>query len=261
MAPETRHAAWQDVRRFSVRLLPEEGDPTELVGGIGDFLDAVDFAVDWLAREDPDRTGTASLAIFEARNGTAEKVWAYPPDSPDGAPLTKIFGFDPVNWKSAAAEFAPPREPAKGTFFPRVETETKTAPAPTPSPKSALPAPRALPVPPPPTPPPAVVPLRPPTPAVVPLRPPTPAVVAVTYEDRPEPTTEPRHLDPRRALAAAWDDRVARACLCLATVSLWLALALSSATVLVLFFVALSGLWWRRDKLVGDAKADLEDWL
>jgi hypothetical protein len=254
MAPETRHAAWQDVRGFSVRLLPEEGDPTELVGGIGDFMDAVDFAVDWLAREDPDRTGTASLAIFEARDGTTEKVWAYPPDSPDGAPLTKIFGFDPVNWKSAATEFAPPRGPAKGTFFPRVVTETKTTPAPTPTPRTAPAAPPALPAPPPPTPiPPA---------AIAALRPPPPrAAVAVTYEDRPEPAPVAAHLDPRRALAAAWDDRVARACLCLAAVSLWLALALSSATVLVLFLVALSGLWWRRDKLVGDAKADLEDWL
>jgi hypothetical protein len=258
MAPETRHAAWRDVRRFSVRLLPEEGDPTELVGGIGDFLDAVDFAVDWLAREDPERNGTASLAIFEARDGTTEKVWAYPPDSSDGAPLTKIFGFDPVNWKSAAAEFAPPREPAKGTFFPRIETET----APTSAPPVPLalpvpaPVPRALPVP---APAPRALPIPPP-PAIVALRPP-PAIVAVTYEDPPEPAPAPGHLDPRRALAAAWDDRVSRYCLCLAGVTLWLALALSSVTVLVLLFVALSGLWWRRDKVVGIAKADLEDWL
>jgi hypothetical protein len=255
MAPETRHAAWQDVRRFSVRLLPQEGDPTELVGGIGDFLDAVDFAVDWLAREDPDRTGTASLAIFEARNGVAEKVWAYPPDSADGAPLTKIFDFDPVNWKSAAAEFVPPRGPAKGTFFPRVETETETKPAPGPAP---APSPKVVPLPlpalPTPTPPPA---------AVVAVKPPPPAIVARTNDDPPErvPAPEPVRLDPRKALAAAWDDRVARACLCLAAVSLWLALALSSATVLVLLFLALFGLWWRRAKLIGVAKADVEDWL
>ncbi len=226
MAPETRHAAWQDERGFSVRLLPEEGPPTELVGGITDFLDAVDFAVDWLAREDPERNGTASLAIFEVRDGTTEKVWAYPPDSPENAPLTKIFGFDPVNWKSAAPEFAP-RGPARGTFFPRVEIEAAPAPAP--------PPPRALPI-------------R----LVAP-----PAIVPATLEHPPEPV----HLDPRRALAAAWDDRFSRSCLCLAAVSLWLALALSSASVLVLLFVALSGLWWRRDKLVGVAKADLEDWL
>ena len=72
-------------RHFAVRLLPEEGDPTELADGLGDFLEAVDFAVEWLAREDPERTGTASLAIFETSSGGSEKVWAYPPDdSPDG---------------------------------------------------------------------------------------------------------------------------------------------------------------------------------
>ena len=119
MANETRHAAWQTERHFAVRLLPEEGDPTELADGLGDFLEAVDFAVEWLAREDPERTGTASLVIFETSNGEAEKVWAYPPDaSPEGAPLMKIFGFDPVNWKAASAEYSP-REPALGTFFTR----------------------------------------------------------------------------------------------------------------------------------------------
>ncbi len=232
MANETRHAAWQTERRFAVRLLPEEGDPTELAGGLGDFLEAVDFAVEWLTREDPERTGTASLAIFETSAAGAEKVWAYPPDGPpDDAPLMKIFGFDPVTWKSPSSEYSP-REPALGTFFTRAPAQ----PARPQEPRVARVAPR---------------PAR--------IAPPPPAVVAVVHEE-PPPPARPR-LRPRRALAAAWDDHVARAFLFLAAVSFWLAVAFSSAAVLAFVLVAVSGLWWRRDKLIAAADADGEDWL
>jgi len=232
MANETSHAAWQTERRFAVRLLPEEGDPTELAGGLGDFLEAVDFAVEWLTREDPERTGTASLAIFETSIGEGEKVWAYPPDGPpDDAPLMKIFGFDPVTWKSPSSEYSP-REPALGTFFTR------------PPEQPARPQePRAVPV--------APRPAR--------IAPPPPAVVAATHEE-PPPPARPR-LRPRRALAAAWDDHIARGFLFLAAVSFWLAVAFSSAAVLAFVLVAVSGLWWRRDKLIAAADADSEDWL
>lgn len=230
MATETRHAAWQDERSFAVRLLPEEGPPEELVGGLSEFLDAVDFAVEWLAREDPERAGTTSLAIFETRGGEAEKVWAYPPEQPRSTePLMKIFGFDPVNWKSAAVEFAP-REPARGTFFPR-PAET----APPASPRSAPVAPRALPSP--------------------------PQPIAVLAADETRPQTSHTRLEPRRALAAAWDDPVSRSFLFLAGVSLWLSLAFSDASALAFLLVALSGLWWRRGKLVGTAETDGEDWM
>ena len=185
MANETRHAAWQSERRFAVRLLPEEGDPTELAEGLGDFLEAVDFAVDWLTQEDPERTGTASLAIYETSSGEAEKVWAYPPDGPpDDAPLMKIFGFDPVTWKSPSSEYSP-REPALGTFFTRVPENAAPPPAPRAEPAAPRPAPVASPP---------------------PQR--QPAAVAVEHEE-PPPAARP-HLRPRRALAAAWGDPVAR---------------------------------------------------
>ncbi len=231
MANETRHAAWQSERLFAVRLLPEEGDPTELADGLGDFLEAVDFAVDWLSREDPERTGTASLAIFETTSaGGAEKVWAYPPDdSPEGAPLMKIFGFDPVTWKAASSEYSP-REPALGTFFTRAP-EGATASAPPPPPPRPRLAPVAAP----------------------------PAFVAVEHEE-PSPPALPR-LRPRRALAAVWNDPIARAFLFLAAVSLWLAIAFSDAGILAFVLVAVSGLWWRRDKLIAAAETDGEDWL
>lgn len=247
MAPETRHAAWHDERSFAVRLLPEEGDPTELVSGLGDFLEAVDFAVEWLAREDPERTGTAGLAIFETRGGEAEKVWAYPPDQPpEGEQLTKIFGFDPVNWKPAGAEFAH-SGPARGTFFPRA---LETAPPVNSRSARARSAPRALPSPPQPT---VVAPED--GAARVPSR------AGVAAEDPAAPVPSRTRLEPRMVLAAAWADRVSRACLLLAGVALWFSLALADPSFLVLLLVALSGLWWRRDKLVGTAETDGDDWL
>ena len=63
----------------------------------------------------------------------------------------------------------------------------------------------------------------------------------------------------RRALAAAWADRVSRACLLLAGVVLWLSLALAAPGFLVLW--SLFGLWWRRDKLLATTETDGEDWL
>lgn len=269
MANETRHAAWQTERHFAVRLLPEEGDPTELADGLGDFLEAVDFAVEWLAREDPERTGTASLVIFETSNGEAEKVWAYPPDaSPEGAPLMKIFGFDPVNWKAASAEYSP-REPALGTFFtrapvgftrPPVDDEATT---PSTAPVAHTPAPAAPPAPAPvatrqpvPVAPPPPTPVAPPRGAVAP---PLPVQAVFAHED-PHASTRPR-VRPRRALAAAWDDPVARSFLVLAGVLLWLAIAFSAVSLLAFVLLALSGLWWRRDKLIGMAEPDGEDWL
>ncbi len=229
MANETRHAAWQTERHFAVRLLPEEGDPTVLADGLGDFLEAVDFAVDWLTREDPERTGTASLAIFETSSGEAEKVWAYPPEGEaDDAPLMKIFGFDPVTWKSPSTEYTP-REPALGTFFTRAP-EVTAAPPPAPRP-----APVAAPV-------------------------PRPALVAVAENEEP-PLPAPTRLRPRRALAAAWADPVARSFLFLAAAALWLAVALSNAALLGFVVVAVSGLWLRRNKLIAAIDADTEDWL
>ena len=178
MANETRHAAWQSERLFAVRLLPEEGDPTELADGLGDFLEAVDFAVEWLGREDPERTGTASLAIFETSSGEAEKVWAYPPDgTPDGSPLMEIFGFDPVTWKSPSSEYSP-REPALGTFFTRAP-ENATLPS----------APRLAPV--------------APRPEPAPIAAPQPAVVAVVEHEEPPLPARPRPAA-APALAAAW---------------------------------------------------------
>ena len=106
MAGESRHAAWQKERSFAVKLLPEQGPPADLARGIPEFLDAIDFAFEWLNREDPSRRGTPSLAIFETRGGEVEAVWSYPPAPPEGPALVELFGFNPVTWKSGVPEYS-----------------------------------------------------------------------------------------------------------------------------------------------------------
>jgi hypothetical protein len=83
MAGNARHAAWQTERRFTVTLRPVDGSQTELAGDLTDYLDAVDFAFEWLNAEDPARNGTATLAIVETEDGVSTEVWTYPP-APSG---------------------------------------------------------------------------------------------------------------------------------------------------------------------------------
>ena len=65
-----------------MRLL-QGGPPTELADGLTEF-DAFDLAFEWLNREDPARTGSATLAIVETCDGVSEEVWTYPPLPGDG---------------------------------------------------------------------------------------------------------------------------------------------------------------------------------
>src|SRR2546421_5694025 len=111
MANETRHAAWQTERRFAVRLLPEDGPPADLASGLTEFLDAFDFASEWVSREDPARDGTASLAIVETQDGVTDEVWTYTPGQP-------AADFSPLNW--AAVPRFPNRE-RKSRLRERVE--------------------------------------------------------------------------------------------------------------------------------------------
>ena len=79
MASKNSHAAWQTERSFAVRVLTEQGKPTELAAGVGDYLEAVDLATEWLERTDPKRTGTTPIEIVESRDGGEATVWEYPP--------------------------------------------------------------------------------------------------------------------------------------------------------------------------------------
>ena len=112
MAHDVRHAAWQTERRFAVRILPEDGPPADLASGLTEFLDAFDFASEWVSREDPARDGTASLAIVETQDGVAEEVWTYTPGQP--AP-----DFSPLSWP-AVPEF--PSRQRKSRLRERVGT-------------------------------------------------------------------------------------------------------------------------------------------
>ena len=100
MAEPHRHAAWHPPRSYSVKLLDQGAIPLELARGLTDFLDAFDFASEWLDREDPSRLGTTRLAIFETRGDVTTEVWTYPVAPPKDQ-LVKLFGFDPVRWNPA----------------------------------------------------------------------------------------------------------------------------------------------------------------
>jgi hypothetical protein len=139
MASNQRHAAWQKERSFAVTALPETGEPVDLAGGLTEYLEAVELATDWLEREDPGRTGSTGIAIFETRDGASTEVWRYPsPDRPSHERrLVDTFGFDPVGWTPAVKEFtaerrlptpAPPRRRDKAEEAPRPRSEPEREP-------------------------------------------------------------------------------------------------------------------------------------
>jgi hypothetical protein len=228
MATDPRHAAWHQ-RSFAVRLLPAEGEATDLAADLDELFDAIDLAAEWLEREDPRRDGTTRVAIFETRDGVSHKVWDYPPQ-PGEKQLVELFGFDPVGWKSAVPEFTRPRRAGlPPPPRPRaIETQPAEVAAPTP-----------------------------PAPSLVPRQP-----------SQPKPARTPRPgpvqgLRPQivAVARAAWADRVSRYCLVLAALSLWLALTLTDPSPLVALMVAAAGLWWRRAAWSAAQDVAQDDWL
>ncbi len=265
---ETRHAAWRTERQFAVRLLPEGGPPTELADGLTEFFDAFDLAFEWLNREDPARTGTATLAIVEMCDGVSEEVWTYPPLPSSSEELTTRLGFNPANWvgnpgysknertsrlRQRVGADAPHVEDApwqqieravRGETAPRVEPAVEA---------------RAIVEP-------VVAPQAPPAPK------PRPAPAARETFRAPD---RPRVDDSERALArvvtrkwivtnvlAAWDDQVSRWCLILTGACLWFALGLADPTVLVPLLVTVPVLEWRRrNREAQPPETETEDWL
>ncbi len=270
MAGESRHAAWQKERSFAVKLLPEQGPPADLARGIPEFLDAIDFAFEWLNREDPSRRGTPSLAIFETRGGEVEAVWSYPPAPPEGPALVELFGFNPVTWKSSVPEYSSVEARRPSPAF----ASTVSAIA-----VPLLSAPSVADV---------AVPVD--DDESVPV---TDAAVDGPVDERVEPAARPARApavvlhevvtvaddDPvveRTAQAAvvstckwigaaarvAWADRVGRGCLFVAAAALWLSLGLADPAFLALLLVALPTLWWRLQRRgAALAESDGDDWL
>jgi hypothetical protein len=120
MAIESRHAATQNRRSYAVRLLSAPAGPVDLAEGFTEFLDATDFALEWLDQADPVRERVLELVILEIRAGENKEVWRYPAaQQRDPQRLVELFGFDPVAWKagaryeSAGVPPARPRLPAR----------------------------------------------------------------------------------------------------------------------------------------------------
>jgi hypothetical protein len=262
---ETRHAAVQTERRFAVRLLPEGGPPTELADGLTEFLDAFDLAFDWLNREDPARTGGATLAILETSDGVSEEVWTYPPLPSNAQELTARLGFNPANWAGVPGYSTDER---KSRLRERVgASDPREAEAPWQQIERAVradAAPRVER--------PVAEPVAEPVVAPEPEPEPTPPVV---YRDTPRVDYTPQvdraepaavHVTARKWIQAnvrtAWDDRLSRVCLILSGASLWFTLGLADPQFLAPLLVCGPALWWRRrNREAQPPETETEDWL
>jgi hypothetical protein len=261
VSSETRHAAWQTERRFAVRLLPEGGPPTELADGLTEFFDAFDLAFEWLNREDPARTGGATLAILETCDGVSEEVWTYPPLPSNGPELTARLGFNPANWAGVPGYATDERKSRLrqrvGATDPRAEEapwqqiERAVTPEVAPRVEPSVAPPAAAPV---------VVAQEPaPAPRLDP-----PRVEYTPRVDQAEPAA--LHVTARKWILAnvrtAWDDRLSRYCLVLSGASLWFTLGLADLTFLAPLLVLVPALWWRRRKREAEPpEPEIEDWL
>jgi len=225
MAHETRHAAWQTERRFVVRLLPEDGPPADLASGLTEFLDAFDFASEWVSREDPARDGTAGLAIVETQDGIAEEVWTYTPGQP-------AADFGPLNWP-AVPEF--PHRERKSRLRERVER--------------AVPVVERAPT------------VVPPSPVQRPVFVAPPEPEPVRKKEVPAARENPRQWL-RTWVRTAWNDRLSRVCLVGAGASLWFSVGLADPHFLLPLLVFLPALWWReRGRDRSTPEAETEDWV
>jgi hypothetical protein len=215
-----------------------DGSQTELACDLTDFLDAVDFAFDWLNSEDPARNGTATLAIVETHDGVSEEVWTYPPAPSSAGELVNRLGFNPVTWAGipdySAAEH-------KSRLRERVASTAARLPLPeTPVLAPVVEEPRA------------------PTLSPAPPPPAPPRVRATVPVDA--------HVAARKWIRTnariAWDDRISRILLILAGATLWFTIGLADPTFLVPLAIFAGGLWWRhghRPPPAADAKH--EEWL
>ena len=101
MAELSRHAAGRTLYEVHEIL---DGDPALDLGSrfaCADYLEAFDFALDFLQEHDPQREGRVSgLDIKHVNGAERETVWAYrhgepPAKQPD---LVALWGFDVNNW-------------------------------------------------------------------------------------------------------------------------------------------------------------------
>jgi hypothetical protein len=241
MAVDASHAAKQDDRTFSVEVGSEGETPTVLADGLGELLDALDCAMEWLEREDPDRTRALSIGIYAASDGVREQVWAYPAAldaAVEPKRLVELFGFDPVAWRSPPGETGVTRSGG-------VARAARPADDHSPIFAAALAAASSW----------------------------TPELD--TAEELPPEEVDPPAARPRldswlkgermlwvRAhFLALWGDKLSRWCLIFGAVCLWLTLTLLEPAFLAPFLASVAGLWTRRAHHSMPAIDAVDDWF
>jgi hypothetical protein len=227
MATDASHAATQLDKSFAVEVLTGPETATVIAGGLSDFLDAFECAVEWLDREDPQRTGDVSIAILLTSGAGRELVWSFPPEGaehPNRASrgLVEVFGFDPVTWSARLGEedaagrrLGPdPRQPQAAGSTSSVEAD-----------------------------------LRSPARTAVDASPSFPAFeLAAPRETRRVGPGSRRLPEFRDHFRMVWDDRLSRLCLVVAAISLWLTVTLVEPSFLAPLLAAAAGLWSRRSR-------------
>jgi hypothetical protein len=234
MATNASHAAKQGDKTFSVEVRSGSEPATVLAEALSEFLDAFDCAMEWLEREDPERTKNLSIDIFATRNGFKEHAWAYPAGAGAHAPaetkpLVELFGFDPVAWQPQAREFDSARGERPRPVTPSLRQDdfadftdfTDDEPE---------------------APPPAV--------------------------DRPSPgerldtwLASGGRLRLRRSLLAFWDDKFSRWELILGAILLWLTVTLLAPEFLPSLLAVVAGLWLGRGRRAAPASDTSDDWF
>jgi hypothetical protein len=230
MAVDASHAARHDDKTFSVEVLSGGETATVIAAALTDYFDALDRAMEWLEREDPERTRSSNIGIFASSDGGRERVWAYPSEAGSSAEdttrLVELFGFDPVAWKPPPGEFhagrsLPPqreREPARpyeglAAFAAAVEEAPPEIDSPLPS------------------------------------------------ERLDSWLRSGKRLRLRQDFLAVWDDQRSRWCLVLGVICLWLTVTLSEPSFLAPLLAAAAGLWSRRNHRAAIGAEGVDDWF
>jgi hypothetical protein len=228
---DASHAARHDDKTFSVEVLSGGEAATVVAADLTDYFDALDRAMEWLEREDPERTGSSRIGIFASSEGVRDQVWAYPskPGSSvdDTKRLVELFGFDPVSWKPPPGEFdaARARPPQR---------EREWEPAPEGLAEAFAAAVEE-------------------SPMELDASPPSERLNAWLRSGK--------RLRIRQDFLAVWDDQRSRWCLVLGVICLWLTVTLLEPSFLAPLLVAAAGLWSRRGYRTVIGAQSVDDWF
>jgi hypothetical protein len=96
MAEDLRHAAGEATYEVRELLDPDGGVDMEILYRCSEYVLAVEFALDYLGRRDPRRTGAVGgLQVVKERSGRRETVWTY--NGAEAEPRVdpvRVWGFD-----------------------------------------------------------------------------------------------------------------------------------------------------------------------